>query len=121
MPIKVLLAEDHEKIRDAVSRHLSSDPEIEVIAVTRKFTEAMELCSQLRPDIVLMDLHMPDERSITPEQVNSGFSQSKLIAMSIWNDDEAKSLADSFGAKVLLDKTSLVDDLIPAIKLCAKI
>jgi DNA-binding NarL/FixJ family response regulator len=121
MPIRVLLAEDHERVRDAIGRHLSSDPDIEVVAIAHEFSVAIELCPQLRPDVVLLDLHMADENSVSPEQVKAGFSQSRVIAMSVWIDDETKQLADSFGALVLLDKTSLSADLIPAIKLCAKV
>jgi two-component system response regulator NreC len=120
MPIRVLLADDHEGVRAAVIRHIGSDSGIEVVAIAHDFAKAMELCSQLRPDVVLMDLHMPDEKSVTPEQLKTCFSQSTLIAMSIWIDDETKALADSLGAKVLLDKSSLTADLIQVIELCAK-
>jgi DNA-binding NarL/FixJ family response regulator len=121
MPIKVLLVDDHEGIRDAIGHHLGSDSDIEVVATAQEFSKAMELCSLVRPDIVLMDLHMADEKSVTPERVKTSFSHSHIIAMSLWVDDETKSLADSFGATVLLDKSTLTADLIPAIKLCAKL
>jgi DNA-binding NarL/FixJ family response regulator len=120
MPIRVLLVDDHERIRDAIGRHVSSGPDIEIVAMAHDFSKAMELCSQLRPDVVLMDVHMPDQKSVNPEQIKTCFSKSKLIAMSVWIDDETKALADSFGALVLLDKASLSADLIPVIKLCAK-
>jgi DNA-binding NarL/FixJ family response regulator len=116
-----LLAEDHEGIRDAIGHCLGSDSDIEVVAVTHEFSKAMELYSLVRPDIVLMDLHMADEKSVTPEQVKTRFSHSHIIAMSLWVDDGTKTLADSFGAKMLLDKSSLTANLIPAIKRCAKV
>jgi DNA-binding NarL/FixJ family response regulator len=108
-------------VRDTVTRHLSSDPGIEIVAVTDGFAKAIELCSKIRPDIVLMDLHMSDEKAVTPGRVKSSLSQSRLIAMSIWSDEEAKLPADTLGALVLLQKSSLSVDLIPAIKLCAKL
>ena len=121
MPIKVLLVDDHEGIRDAIGHYLGSDSDIEVVAIAHEFNKAMKLFSLVRPDIVLMDLHMSDEKSVTPEQIRTTFAHSHIIAMSLWVDDETKLLADSFGAKVLLDKSSLTDDLIPVIKLCAKV
>jgi DNA-binding NarL/FixJ family response regulator len=121
MPVTVLVADDHEKVRDAITRHLSSDPEIKIVAVTDGFAKAIELCSRIRPDIVLMDVHLSDEKTVTPERVKSCLAQSRLIAMSIWSDEETKILADTFGALVLLRKASLTADLIPAIKLCAKL
>ena len=87
----------------------------------RYMAAAMELCSPLRPDLLLMDLRIPDQRSVTPEQIQSCFPQPKLIAMSLWIDDETKVLADRLGAKVLLDQSSLAIDLIPVIRLCAKV
>jgi hypothetical protein len=41
---------------------------------------------------------------------------SRVIAISIWTDEETKALADSYGAVALLDKTKLASDLIPAIR-----
>jgi DNA-binding NarL/FixJ family response regulator len=120
MPIKVLLADDHELIRTTLSRMLTLDPEIEVIGVATGFAEAMDLCTKLRPDVIIMDLHMRDENSVTPAEVRSCFAQSRLLAISIWNDDEARALAGSFGAITLLDKAELATELIPAIKLSAK-
>ena len=62
---------------------------------------------------------MKDENSITPVQLKSGLMGSRLLAISIWNDDETKSLAKSIGADVLLDKSNLAAELIPAIRNCA--
>jgi len=121
VPIKVLIADDHEVVRNIISSHLSSDPDIEIVGVTDGFRKAMEVYSRSRPHVVLMDLHMSDEKRVTPELVKSWFSQSQLLAMSIWSDHEAKVLADAFGAHMLLDKSSLATELIPAIKRCAKL
>jgi DNA-binding NarL/FixJ family response regulator len=121
MPIRVLVADDHELIRKTLSQVLGADPEIEVLAVAVNLAQAIALCNELHPDVVVMDLHMGDERHVTPQQVRSCFSRSRLLGISIWNDEETKSLAESFGALVLLDKTTLGADLIPTIKLCAKL
>jgi hypothetical protein len=53
---------------------------------------------------------------VTPAQVKSSLVGSQLLAISIWNDEDAKILADSFGAVTLLDKPKLADELLPAIK-----
>jgi DNA-binding NarL/FixJ family response regulator len=120
MPIKVLVADDNERVRDAIGRHLGSDSEIEIVAIAHEFRQSVELCSRLQPDIVLLDLHMPDGKSWLPEQVKKSFSPSRVIAMSLCVDEETNQLANLFGAVVLLDKSSLVGNLIPAIKRCAK-
>jgi hypothetical protein len=62
---------------------------------------------------------MPDERIYLPESVklleNAGCILA-ILAISVWNDYEAKALAERFGAKALIDKAQLFSELIPAIK-----
>ena len=62
---------------------------------------------------------MKDEREYPPELVKSQvlLHTKCIVAMSLWNDDEAKALAERFGAHVLLDKMKLYSELIPAIRL----
>jgi hypothetical protein len=61
---------------------------------------------------------MKDEREYTPELVKSQLllHTKCIVATSLWNDDEARALAENFGAHVLLDKMKLYSELIPAIK-----
>jgi hypothetical protein len=62
---------------------------------------------------------MPDELKYPPDVVRAQILQSVdcIVAISIWNDDDANALAESFGARVLLDKVNLASALIPTIKL----
>jgi CheY-like chemotaxis protein len=78
------------------------------------------MATAMRPDVVLLDLHMPDESVVEPESVKSQLRQcgSKVLAMSLSSrehDEAARALAESFGAVGLLDKTRFGDELIPAI------
>jgi hypothetical protein len=68
---------------------------------------ALLIAAALKPDVLLMDLHMSDEREYQPEVVKSQvlLHTKCIVAMSLWNDDEAKALAERFGPHVLLDKT----------------
>lgn len=92
--------------------------EIEVVGTAATFAEGLQLTAALKPDVVLMDLHMSEEREYAPELVKSQIllHTKCIVAISLWNDDEAKALAHSFGAHVLLDKMNLYSELIPAIK-----
>ena len=103
-------------MREAIARLLTGNPEIKVVAEATSFSQMMQLVAELRPHVVVMDLHMVDEKLVTPEEIKSSLAGSRLLAMSIWNDEKAKALADSFGAVALLDKPKLADELIPAIK-----
>jgi DNA-binding NarL/FixJ family response regulator len=118
MPIKVLVADDSDVMRPAIVRMLESDPDLKVIGEARTLSETVELVSVTNPDIVVLDLHMPDERLYAPEVVKLSVLEKAgcILAISIWNDDDAIALAQSLGAKALLDKTNLFSELIPAIK-----
>jgi chemotaxis response regulator CheB len=116
MTISVLLADDSEIIRKVIVDLLKSDPEIEVVAESASFAQTMELASKLHPQVIVLDVHMGDEHTVKPAQLRSGLISSRLLAISIWNDDETKALAESMGASKLLDKTKLAIELIRAIK-----
>jgi DNA-binding NarL/FixJ family response regulator len=118
MPIKLLLVDDSDVMRAAIRQLLTKELGIEVIGTATSFAEALALTDALKPDVLLMDLHMSDERAYPPELMKSQIRLHTkcIVAMSLWNDDEAKALAESFGAHVLLDKMKLYSKLIPAIK-----
>ena len=116
MAITVLLVDDHPTILKAITRLLAGDPEIQIVGEAMSFTQTMQLTGKLRPQVVVMDLHLKDEKDATPSQVKSCLVGSRLLAMSIWQDDETKTLAETFGAAMLLDKANLAAELIPAIK-----
>jgi two-component system, NarL family, response regulator DesR len=120
MSIRVLVAEDSGIMREAISRLLRSDPEILVVAEAVGFGQMVQLIESLNPHVVVMDLHMHDETATTTQQVKSSLGGCCLVAISFAHNEETQTLADSFGAEILLDKMSLASELIPAIKQCVK-
>jgi DNA-binding NarL/FixJ family response regulator len=120
MAISVLLVDDSEIVRKAIAGLLKGDPEIQVVAEASSLTQTTLLISKLGPKIVLMDIHLAGENNVTSSEVKSLLNGSSLLAISIWNDNETKTLADSYGAVEFLDKANLAHELIPAIKRCAK-
>jgi chemotaxis response regulator CheB len=118
MPIKVLLADDSDIMRGAIARVLKEDPSLELVGEAANFAETIQLTGILKPDVLLLDLHMPDEDDYPPQRVKTQMLQHNvcIVAMSVWSDAKARALAEGFGAKVFLDKTNLYLTLIPAIK-----
>ena len=118
MPITVLLADDKEVVRGSIRLLLSSDPEICIVGEASNFVETIKSTVKLEPQVVVMDIHMPDASSVTPHEIKSLSNTlgSRLIAISFWNDEDTQALAESLGAVILLDKMRLTTDLIPAIK-----
>jgi DNA-binding NarL/FixJ family response regulator len=80
------------------------------------FRQTIELAKGFNPQVVVLDVYMGRGSDPTPAEIRSSLTRCKLLAISFSNDDETKALAYSFGAIELLDKTTLADHLLPAIK-----
>jgi DNA-binding NarL/FixJ family response regulator len=113
-----VVADDKAAVRLGIIQMLKTDTDLEVAGEATTFAETLELVDSLKPDIVVLDLHMPDEKNYLPESVKLQVLEHAgcILAISVWNDSEAKALAEQFGAKALIDKARLFSDLIPAIK-----
>ena len=59
-PARILVADDHELVREGFQRALSREPGLEVVGEAANGREAVELCRRLKPDLVLMDVRMPE-------------------------------------------------------------
>ena len=118
MSIKLLLVDGSDVMRSAIRQLLKKELGIEVIGTATSFAETIALTAALKPDVLLMDPHMPDEREYTPKLVKSQIllHTKCIVAISLWKDADTKALAKTFGAHVLLDKMNLYSELIPAIK-----
>jgi DNA-binding NarL/FixJ family response regulator len=116
MPITVLLADDHEVIRRGVRHVLSTYPEVMIAGEAGDFGQALEMSRALRPQVIILDMHMPGGDRIDRNHFRSQLHpSSKVLAISIWNDEETAILAEQFGAAKLIDKMDIAKDLIPAI------
>jgi len=121
MAMTVLLADDSEIMRKAIRNLLQTSNGFPVVAEAATFAEVLRLSDELKPHIVILDVHMPDESLVAPEKVKSHLEVLGccLLAISYSNDDETKSLAATYGARMLLDKMKLSTDLLPALEQCA--
>jgi two-component system response regulator NreC len=115
--VKVLLADDSELTRGAIRRFLlDGHSGIELVGEACNFAQTIQMSNDLKPHVIVMDLRMPDDDKITAGDVKSQLNRGAcLLAISAWNDEQTKDLAESFGAVELLDKMKLTEQLIPAI------
>ena len=114
--ITVLLADDSEIVRRGIRQLLATQSEIEIVAEAADFAQTIQLANDLKPRLIVMDLHMPEELEAASRDIKSHLNcGSQILAISLSNDEESVALARSFGASVLLDKISLADTLIPTI------
>jgi len=118
MSITVLLADDTPIMRTTIRHLLGAQPEIELVGEAANFNQTVALTQALKPQVVIFDLHMPNDNSrLTTAEVRISLQRSAawILAISVWNDDDARALARSFGANTLLDKFRLDQELIPAV------
>ena len=74
----------------------------------------MQMISDFKPEVLLLDLHLPEDRHFTPDFIKSQLgSVPHTLAVSLSNDVDAKALAVSYGAESLLDKMKLYDSRMP--------
>jgi CheY-like chemotaxis protein len=116
--IKVLVADDADVMRRAIRSLLATDSEIQLVGEAANCAQAVQMTRDLKPQIVVMDVHMFDKSDLAGSHVKACLDTvpSQLLAISFANDEDTEALADSFGAAVLLDKMNLAIELIPTIK-----
>jgi two-component system capsular synthesis response regulator RcsB len=113
--IKVVLADDSDVMRSAIRRIVEKEHRIEVVGEAVTFAKTIQMIGDIKPDVLLLDLHLAEERNFTPEMVKSQLGCVSVLAVSFSNDDEARELAKSYGAVSLLDKMKLYQEMVSAI------
>jgi DNA-binding NarL/FixJ family response regulator len=119
MPITLLLADDANSIRSAIRQILETEPAIELIGEAVNFPQALEICAELKPTVLLLDLHMPGGFDAERVKIKLLDCAKHVLAMSVWNDGNSRTLANSYGCTTFLDKEQLGTELVPAIMAAA--
>jgi DNA-binding NarL/FixJ family response regulator len=119
--VSLLIVDDSDVIRKAIKRLLAEESSIEIVGEAEDFRQAISMAALLKPDVILLDLHMGDDFAYEAEFIKSQFSRcgSRLLVMSLFSeeeDEEDRKLAEGFGAIAMLDKADLYGVLIPAIR-----
>jgi DNA-binding NarL/FixJ family response regulator len=115
MCVKVFLADDAEVMRKAIRRLLSDREDISVVGEASNFRETIEKTSELHPDLIILDLNLPDRNHIAPSEAKRLLNGAKVLAITLGTENLDEELLDSVGAFRLLDKAELANELIPAI------
>jgi DNA-binding NarL/FixJ family response regulator len=115
-PVRVLLVDDDDLMRAGLRAVLSSDDTIEPVGEASDGREAVQRVIELRPDVVLMDVRMPDLDGIAAtREVLSVAPESKVVILTTFEDDEYVFGALNVGASGFLLKRTRPEDLIAAI------
>ncbi len=115
--IRVLIADDHGMVRKGLITYLKNKPDLEVIGEARDGHEAVALCERLQPDIILMDLIMPEMGGVAATRIiHQRWPQVQVIALTSFQDKELVQDALQAGAIGYLLKNISGDELAQAIR-----
>lgn len=115
--IRVLLADDHSIMGKGLAMLLECEPDIDVVGQACNGREAIDLFRQLQPDVVLMDLRMPEVSGVEAvAAIRAEFAQAQIIMLTIYDGDEDIYRAVRAGAKGYLLKGSRLEELLNAIR-----
>ena len=115
--IKIMIADDQELIRESLKIILSTKEDFQVIATASSGKEVMDLLQNEVPDVILMDMRMPDmDGANCTKCVKEAYPQVKVIILTTFDDDEYVYSAVKYGASGYLLKGVSLEELSDAIK-----
>jgi DNA-binding NarL/FixJ family response regulator len=118
--LRVLLADDHGIVRRGLRSLLESDPAITVVAEAADGLEALRLCEELRPDLLILDVGMPKLNGIDVAARAQKLERApKTVILSMHADESYIIRALAAGARAYLLKDATDEDLLPAVRAVA--
>src|SRR5699024_5296368 len=114
--IRIALIDDHKLFREGVKQILSYEPTFEVVAEADDGSDAQEIMAAYLPDIILMDVNMPETNRIeATKQLLINYRQDKVTSLSIQDDESYVTNALQTGAQSYLLKEMDTESLMEAI------
>src|ERR1043166_8306126 len=115
--IRVMIVDDVSETRENVRKLLQFESDVEVVGVARTGKEAIQVSQDLQPDVVLMDINMPDMDGISAtEAIRAKQPAVQVVILSVQGDQNYMRRAMLAGARDFLTKPPMGDELISAIR-----
>jgi pilus assembly protein CpaE len=119
--IRVLIVDDIAETRENIRKLLQFENDVEVVGAARTGREGIDLAKEARPDVVLMDINMPDIDGITAtETIRRQNTSTQIVILSVQGDPNYMRRAMLAGARDFLTKPPAVDELTSAIRRAGK-
>jgi len=116
-PIRVLIVDDHAMVRKGLISFLKNKPELELVGEARDGREAIEYCEQLQPDVILMDLLMPELGGVAATHtIHQRWPRVQVIALTSFQEKDLVQDVLQAGAIGYLLKNVSGDELAEAIR-----
>jgi NarL family two-component system response regulator LiaR len=115
--IQVMVVDDHNVVRSGLATFLRAYDDLELVGEAKNGLEALNLCRKKKPDVILMDLMMPEMDGIAATRaILADYPDIKIIAMTSFEEEELVQGVLSAGAMGYLLKNVTADDLAKAIR-----
>jgi pilus assembly protein CpaE len=115
--IRVVIVDDISETRENIRKLLQFEPDVEVVGVARTGREAIDISKDVKPDVLLMDINMPDMDGIAAtEIIRKVVPFAQIVILSIQNDPNYMRRAMLAGARDFLTKPPTIDELNAAIR-----
>jgi len=116
-PIRILIADDHSVVRDGLAAIIGFDGAMSVVGQAKDGNEALACYRELRPDVVLMDLAMPEMDGVKAiGAIRREFPDARILVLTTYDGDEAVFRALDNGARGYVLKTCSTTELLTAIR-----
>jgi two-component system response regulator NreC len=114
--IKLLIADDHAILRHGLKRILEGEPDMTVVGEAANGTDAVKKTRQSKPDLVILDVSMPEQDGIETLRQIVKSTSSRVLMLSVHMEHQVISEAVSSGASGYLIKDSLDSELVSAVR-----
>ncbi|MFP3853629.1 MAG: response regulator [Anaerolineales bacterium] len=116
MTVKVLLVDDHEVVRTGLQMLLESEPEVTIVGNAASGAEAMQAAAELKPDVIVMDIGLPDISGIeATTKIKQQWPEIAVVALTIHEDEEYFFQMLDAGASGYIPKRAAPEELLTAI------
>ena len=118
--IRILVVDDHPIFRDAVAELLATVPDMEIVGTAGTADQAIAAVTASRPDVVLMDIHLPGANGVeATRSVLASAPSTAVLALTMIDDDDMVLAAVAAGARGYLLKDATADEVIAAVRVVA--
>jgi two-component system response regulator NreC len=120
MTVRLLLVDDHAVVRSGLRMLLEHEPDLEIVGEAGTAQETLALCGSLKPDLVLMDIGLPDASGIvTTGSIKREWPNIAVVALTIHEDEEYFFQMLQAGASGYVPKRAAPEELLTAVRTAA--